>query len=380
MPFGNSKGKELEIERSTRVPIQEERRAGRELDVRVPVSQARWAALSIALLVVSFLFAAFAFGPAVFWAVTFIVGATTYIWLLIQARRWEEGIVPIDVLTGFLLTLLVGFVAWSLWRVLSLIAPGWDLPAWAVKVQAWVAILSLVFSVSFFLHIELAFSQEMAYRSPFFEQYIFKAIGEILEFRGKRPRPKRQPVAIYDRGRRVGDDDGRKPPGNGRAVAEEWLGEIVGGDDDLRDALDMLEFLVRGQRWEDGDGPIKYSRRRWEGLQLSSGTVVTQYMVKGWVATLGEMGILENTGNGLDLAPGVSLAQALDHVSIELDVSPHPSDLREWAGQGTVTGPSRTGPDIPGQKGLFLSPAVGPGARRAQGSDEESDDAPNGQP
>jgi hypothetical protein len=345
---GRNDGKELEIERSARVPIQEERQAGETLDVRVPVKQARWAALSIALLVVSFLLAVISFGSTVFWVVTFIVGTTTYIWLMVQARRWEHGLMPLDVITGFLAMLLVGFIAWSLWRVLSLIAPVWDLPDWAVKVQAWVAILSLVFSVSFFLHIELAFAQEMAYRSPFMEEHIFKALGEILAFRGKRPRPKREPVRIYDRGNRIGDDDGRRLPGNGREVAEQWLGEIVGGDDGLRDALDMIEFLVRGQRWVDRYGnPIKYSRRAWDGLQLSSGTVVTEHRARSWAAELKEMRILGGTGSGLDLAPGLSLGQALDHVSIELDVSPHPSDLRDWAGGGTVPTPSHPIPPLP---------------------------------
>ena len=134
----------------------------------------------------------------------------------------------------------------------------------------------------------------------------------------------------------------------GGAVAEEWLGEIVGGDDDLRDALDMIEFLVRGQRWADGDGPIKYSRRAWDGLQLSSGTVVTEHRARSWAAELREMGILEDAGSGLDLAPGLSLGDALDHISIELDVSPHPTEPREWAGGGTVPTPSHAHPPSQG--------------------------------
>ena len=75
-------GERLDIDRGTKSPaeVEETRRAGKVLDVTVPVLQARWVAISIAALVASFIWCIVAWGAMVFWAVTFVVGFATFIW------------------------------------------------------------------------------------------------------------------------------------------------------------------------------------------------------------------------------------------------------------------------------------------------------------
>ena len=214
--------RQIEIDRKTPVEVEELRRAGVSLDVLVPVAQSRWAALSIAMLIASFIWCVIALGPMVFWATAFIVGLTTYIWFLRQAARfeyeteegeWERRVTAGDVVTALLLTLLIGFVAWSLWRVISFLAPELELSPMVRKVQALLSLLSLIFSVSFFIHLELAFIQELAQRSPFQEQFIWEAVGELLKGRKKDEaketvRVVPRPVPLRDHGRVMNGNGG----------------------------------------------------------------------------------------------------------------------------------------------------------------------------
>jgi hypothetical protein len=274
MPIWGNANKEVEVERGERTPVQvEERRVeGKAQGHDLPKIQARSSAVILTLFVASFISFLIAMGPALFWLTTSVFGLTTLIWCLRQARQWEfqdetgnwySPSVP-ALAVGVFATLLLGLVAWSVQRVLGYFTPEIEWSGFVaraveflthVKAHIWGSFLAFVFFFAFFLHLEPAFLQELLYRSPFFEQYVFEALGDLIKYHGKRPRPKRQPMRIYDRGKRV------MPGGNGRTAAEEWTQEIVGGDDERREELGLMEFLVRGQRWLDKDGvPIRYSR------------------------------------------------------------------------------------------------------------------------
>jgi len=365
MAFGN--GRQIDIDKDRKAPaeVEEKRTAGKRLDVDVPISQARWSALAWVSLVASFLTCIKAMGPVIFWCVVFIVGLANFIWFMVQANKWTDvddngneysTLTPQVIFTGALKTLFFGLVAWSAWRVSTFLTPELGLSdgvantiAWimATKVPAVVSLLWVVFSVFFLLHIEPAFIQELLQRSPFQEQFIWSAVGAIIEHWGKKPRPRARHVLVHSNGRTVSETTGRDV-----AEAEGWLQDVMESYGDA-DTWDMMEFLVRGQRWVDGDGsPIRYSRRKWDGLMLSSGTQVTKTQARKWAEELKKAGILEDTGSGLDLARGLSLMDALEHISIGADVPlPHSDDLREWAGEAPAPRPTQAHPTHPGEEG-----------------------------
>jgi hypothetical protein len=204
-------GGELDIERkgSTPAEIDERREAGRENDVTVPVLQARWASIALASMVTSFLLAVFAIGKDALFVVWFVGSVATFIWWVLAVRRWlrqesielwigelvERGTGPALILGVILLTLIIGVGAsallgglvWCLWRVAVLVAPEIVLPWWLEwSADAWrlfgplVAAILAIASASFWVHIELAFSQKLAQKSVFQEQNIWGAVGSLL--------------------------------------------------------------------------------------------------------------------------------------------------------------------------------------------------------
>jgi len=159
--------------------------------VKDPVAQARHLALGWATLVLSIILAILSFGQAIFWLAAFVVGVSTFLWFLLQAARTEYiiegkgtrvGIAPSEALAGFLVSALVGGVAWSLWMVVSTVAIDIPLPDWAAtwlpNLAALGSLLGVVFSAAYIIHLEPAFLQELMYRSPAIEQGLGNLISQ----------------------------------------------------------------------------------------------------------------------------------------------------------------------------------------------------------
>ncbi|MFH1634305.1 MAG: hypothetical protein ABIG63_09905 [Chloroflexota bacterium] len=190
MPNGNGQNSGDRFGRIPTTQIIEKREETVQSAVRNPVAQARHLALGWATLVLSFILAMLSFGPAVFWLATFVVSAATFLWFLLQAARTEYvnekgshiGITPSEALAGFLVSALAGFIAWSLWRVLALVAVDIVLPAWLASwlpnLTALASLIGTIFSTAYIIHLEPAFLQELLYRSPAIEQGIGNLVSQ----------------------------------------------------------------------------------------------------------------------------------------------------------------------------------------------------------
>jgi len=357
---------DLNIQREPAVPakIEEKRTGGIKADYRLVVLQANAVGFGASLVLSGLIAAVFAFGPLVFWIVTGIVGATTLIWWLRQEGRivylLDEGKISNDDTTsinvgqGIIVTLFSGFVAWCFWRVLDYVNPrAWTELGWREMVIRGGALVSLelvVFAVFRFVFLFVAFGQEMVQRSPMQEQFIWQALGEILKAwgmshvrragRGRRP--------IYQSGRPITSNGGNGGNGAAREPEPEPEEEL---SPEQEDGLELMQFLVLGQSLANGDGtPILYSRRQWNGIRLPSGRVMGVSRARAWAKLLSEAGILEvqptATGEGLNIARGLTLDDALNRLAVAYDVRPPHSGEREaWVrGVGVPAQPIPTHP------------------------------------
>ncbi|MFH1635832.1 MAG: hypothetical protein ABIG63_17710 [Chloroflexota bacterium] len=180
-------------DRFGRIPttqIIEKREENVQSAVKNPIAQARHLALGWAGLVLSIILALLSLGPVVFWLATFVVSAATFLWFLLQAARTEYvnekgshiGVTPSEALAGFLVSALVGFIAWSLWQVLASVAvdivlPHW-LASWLPNLTALASLIGMIFSLAYIVHLEPAFLQELLYRSPAIEQSLGNLISQ----------------------------------------------------------------------------------------------------------------------------------------------------------------------------------------------------------
>lgn len=305
--------RELEIEQGLRVPAQidEKRTAGFKLDFYVPLLQAGVLAIAFTGLAMSAVYTAKVAGGTTYWLGVLVWGTASFLWTVWRwlrqtaqspSRSWLHG--P---LAALLTSLLAGLVSFSLWRIMGPIETASD-------AMRYMPILYFGFFAPFLF---VAFFQELMYRSPG-EIYLFQALANILEWKAKQPRSKGGVRHIYQyRGDPSGDADQLADAAFGLGATSR---EAVSRREAVQPYMvDMVEFLVRGQRLKVNGGPILYSRRKWRGLTLSSGTKVSEAMVKRWVKELAEAGILHrpDTGSPYDLAPGLSLRGALQHIGTE---------------------------------------------------------------
>lgn len=352
-PNHATNGRELVMGPQAPVRVQETRRSGRSLEVSVPVSQSRHVALAWSLVIGSSLFIVLAVGPVVYWLAAGIVAAAAFVWVLALAQKWEDGVTPSDLFAAFLLSSLAGLVAWSLWKVAGYVGFVFELSVFWTKAMALCSVLSFTFAVVYASVLSLAFVQELAQRSPFQEQHGWRVIFDLLEWAVKKRGNSRNGDYVRHvyhgsppapAASKRGDNGQTASVGGAEVAAQLWEAEVIEAvQPDVR--ADILEFLVRGQRIVDDHGhPIRYNRRKWGGIRLSSGTLVSQNQAKVWAHELAQAGILAETGTGLDLAPDLSLSDALDHITIEYRIPPpHPATLRKWATQVRIpTQPSPT--------------------------------------
>ena len=277
--------------------IIEEREENVQSAVKNPVAQARHLALGWATLVLSSILAMLSFGPAVFWLATFIVGTATLLWFLIQASRTEYiiegkgsrvGVAPSEALAGFLVSALVGGIAWSLWQVLSFVSvditlPDW-LASWLPNLTALGSLVGLVFSARYIFALEPAFIQELLYRSPAIEQSIGNLISQEKPpwYVGRVQRPPTslpKPIPQYGlpTAARVA------PPDNGRENAQ-----VAEGDDNRFEA-DAIASSVSSGIFQAPSGGIRYRRDLAEFVQaVGSGVKAPQ------------LGAWESKGQGRD--------------------------------------------------------------------------------
>jgi hypothetical protein len=129
-----------------------------------------------------------------------------FIWSLIYESRWLDRVT---------LPFLVGIIAASWWLFVANL--GLEIAENYRPHTAFAALLLIVFTLLLAATITLAFGQELAYRSPFFEQGFFT---DILPHWAKRSRPSPAPD-IHIRGRVVSkaqEHDDSLPQAQGREV------------------------------------------------------------------------------------------------------------------------------------------------------------------
>jgi len=366
--------------------VHEERRAGEALDYRLVIKQANAVSWALAFMLLSVILAVVALGPVLFWGMAGVVSLTSTIWWMRQevrleraAARGEEiekGINFLSIASSVAIALLTAFVAWCFWRVAGYMVPEVHMPEWwggsfwqraLTSIVRLASLIWLIRSIWYFIHLEIPFGQEAIQRSPLQEQFIWQAIGKILETWGvaavRRPRP-RDPILLREN--RPSGGNGR--PGGPdletiRGALEERL-RLENGGMDLEDLTpgqqegrELMEFLTLGQYLVGADGTLMlYSRRDWNGVQLPSGRVMGVSRARKMAGMLKEAGILvereTSTGKSLNLAPNLRLPDALSHISVEWETPlPHPQELQEWAGRGGGYQPNPTQPTQPKPEG-----------------------------
>lgn len=334
--------------------VKREPAAPAEIDVKKTISiqtnyrlvmlQANAVGFGASLVLSSLIAAVFAFGPLVFWLVAGIVGAFTFFWWMRQEscivqvlndNALSDDATSVNLLQGIIVTLFSGFIAWCVWQVLDYVNPrdwmklGWE--AAIVRIAALISLELIVFAVFRFACLFVAFGQQMVQRSPMQEQFIWSAVGKIVEAWGlSRVRSRQQGRRpIYQSGRPIKN-------GNGRAgVIEEHVPEEELSPEQL-DGLELMQFLVLGQSLtSDGEMPILYSRRQWNGIRLPSGRMMGVSRARAWAKLLKEAGILEiqptATGEGLNVARNLTLDDALNRLAVAYDVRPpHLGEREGW--------------------------------------------------
>jgi hypothetical protein len=142
----------------------------------------------------------------------------------------------------------------------------------------------------------LAFVQELAQRSPFQEQFVWKVLSEILSQKYLKPGGPRSPMVIH----------GSKPkpdaPTNVESVERE--NEY---SPELLQALDLRGFLTIGNN-------TGFSRTKMVHKILPSGAEITDPSWRRDTGLLKGSGILTDNGGGTKLA--VSLREALGRIGI----------------------------------------------------------------
>ena len=351
----------------------EHRRAGLILDWWVPVLQAAsvgvsllWVAVSLSLIVLSY-------GAGILWF-SFAVGSLgTYLWHLLKAVSPEATTDLVrESFRSFSQVAFLGVFFYSVWKVAGMV--GVSLPPAIAAMFRVAAPLSLVLSSSISALLLTRFVQESLLASPYIEQSVAGILEELGIFWGKKPRPEPAVRQVYgvDPTRARGDSASERDRKlEAEPKEERGAGQAANG---LLDRLaeqsqatqyDLVEWLVLGNLL-----PVGYSRRKWAGKQLSSGTVLTERMVRQWAASLIEARLLVDSGAGLVLTREVSIAEATQHISVgrglpppsseriagwleNAGIPPHPAEEVEGPQGGVLSrpDPTRPGPTRPDQGG-----------------------------
>jgi hypothetical protein len=352
--FGGSE-REVTISRG-QAPVEENREAGLVLDVSVPVLQARYAAAALAAVVASAVFLIAAMGENVLYAGWFVLGVTTFIWWMWKALHFtldepgEDGhkvaVTLFDLLVGIIVTLFPGFLAWCLWRVIAMLVPSFALPAWMshetarIMRDVWrtvaplTSLLSFVFSCSFWLHIELAFIQELAQRSPHQEKSVWDAIGQLIVHHGKKYQPKERTILVRQSGGAKALPKQQKEQASITAKAAAASDEADASDGE------QLQFLSNLEAWIVDGGRIgTYSRSAWTGRILTNGTIVTDGLWREMKDTLVEAGWMTSDNAGTRL--NYSLPEVLVNISAPPQAVGRRSARREYPTHPTPTPPTQ---------------------------------------
>jgi hypothetical protein len=265
-----------------------------------------------------------AIGPILFWVVVFILGMTnTFYFLLVEAKEGYT-VTFLEFATGILFCLSGGGLGICLWKISEYAFPEWNVTkGWLNMLIA----LTFVGSLMTFLALLLAFLQELAQRSYFMEEALWGAIGKGLTARFLRVKG-RNPIIVHSSNKDK-QASGKKAEIQPREeaieaetaieVPEEWprrgnprwkphyhsqeeepvdiedemerMEDEVYEERDLHaaDVADIREFLVIGSK-KGGPG---FGRAAWNGIELSSGTVVTERMARKWTDMFREAGHME---------------------------------------------------------------------------------------
>lgn len=296
--FGKSKSIEIESRPSVPVQVEESRTEGMKAGFNLPLAQALATAVSATFLVLSIVITIRALG-GIFWIGALIVGITTSLWYLIQATHWENGVTILEIPIALGLSMLTGWTCYCVHRVSSDLVPDWPIESPLGNLM--ISLTPIFFGALTGL-LGLAFIQELAQRSPFQEQFIWKVLSEILGQKYLRPGGPREPMVI--RGTKSSG-----PPGEPAITSVEQRCEY---SPEQIQALDLRGFLSMGAK-------TGFAREKMVHRFLPSGTKITDPSWRRDTGRLKDSGILVNSGDGTKLA--VSLREALSRIETPKDVN-----------------------------------------------------------
>jgi hypothetical protein len=302
----------------TPVELRETREHNRETEIGIPLEQALiigacWGYT----LVISPVIAIIAAGNAAFWLITGIWMFTTFWWYLWRSgnlvtedrnpivEEYEEGVCNslmwLEIVTGCAMSAMAGGIAFCFHKVLAMIefSPPWWLRFITEGGGRLIGIAQLPMSIVMSVFVLLAFGQELAQRSPFQEQFIWKALGAILENFGGKAITHRWhgPVIVRER-------NGKATPGV----------QVVQRNNEMtpeqRQAAMMREFIERGAE-------IGFSRRLWVGKSgrdlAALGRKLSDSEYRYLVGILKEAKLMEadNSGTRLTCNPAEAIARVV---------------------------------------------------------------------
>lgn len=317
----------------TPVEARETKDVNQKTEVGIPLSQALLLGLLSMVVCATGILAARAMGQTMFWTLTLIFGLTnTFYFLVVEAKQGYSVTLP-EFIVGILFCLSGGGLGLCIHQISKYVFPEWNVEAgWLNALIA----LTFVGSLVTFLTLALAFVQELAQRSYFAEEAIWGAIGKGLVAKFMKPKG-RDPIIVHSAapGQQKKKKATVEPVGEAETavpVPDEWsqYDPRTAPSQDWKSTSDMLdeaeveaeeeekdwhkteiqdirEFLVRGSK------EIGFGRAKWDGIELSSGTVVTERTARRWIAMFKEAGMMRVVDGKTQLV--VSLNTAIQSVN-----------------------------------------------------------------
>lgn len=302
----------------TPVELRETRDYNQETEFTLPLKQAAMIGACFGYtLVISPIIAVLAAGDAAFWLFTGIWMTTTFVWYLRRSGNlvtednrpivevYGENVCNtlawLEIFAGCAMSLMPGLIAFCFHKVIVLLefVPPWWLRFILVGGGRLIGIAQFPAAMVMSWFVLLSFGQELVQRSPFMEQFVWKAVGAILELWGGQwvRDIVREPILIKERQKST-NDNGVTIRERARRSEEQIFAEMV------------VEFIRRGEK-------RGYSRAKWVGKNgvILECTGATMPQSKWTLITqrLKDAGIMDRVDGETDLL--CSVEEALEHVS-----------------------------------------------------------------
>lgn len=267
-----------------RTPVETRSReiVSKETQVKIPRAQAFWVALSLSVAVLVSAISPIMLGERIFYIATGTMALAAFLWSVQFEKDWMDRIS---------LPFLVGLVAWCLWKFSDV--AGWRVPEAWQPIPALLSLASLVFWWMFTGALWLTFVQRLGIPQLHQQQYIWRAVGNVLEWALKRdpPRPNSN-RPLMNKSRRQAEPE---LPQREKTPVEELT------------ELELFLMLVKEL------GGI-LTRDKLAGQSMANGRNLTKNAWGRCIEELAEMKYVENSGNGYEWLSGQDAQTALDAI------------------------------------------------------------------